>query len=166
MFVIVPFMTVVIGACSCSKKIASSYLISRFDSDLVEEDGYFVKHYELGERQFTFHPDTLSKTGNLIKIKGTIIDDVSQDIVPYPCLYLLLLDGSRYRIIKELCTGDISGNIDCCFEWDSQKSNLLIAIKAIGYCGGIYSIEPQAYCIKTGKLNGIGQVQSCKLECK
>ncbi len=141
LFVILLLGIVVIGACSCSKKNRNSYIFSRFDSDLFEEDGFFVKHYELGERQFTIHLDTLSKAGNMLKIKGTIIDDVNQDIVPCPCLYLVSSDGSRYRIIKELCMGDTSGNFDCCFEWDTQKNNLLIAIKAIGYCGSIYSIE-------------------------
>jgi len=142
LFVIILLVIVVIGACSCSKKITRGYLISRFDTDFVEENGFFVKHYELGERQFTFHLDTLSRTRNLFKIKGTIIDDVNQDIVPYPCLYLVSSNGSKYQIIKELCMGDFSGNLDCCFEWDTQKNNLLIAIKAIGYSGSIYIIEP------------------------
>ena len=141
LFVISLLTIVIIGACSCSKKITSSYNVSRFDSYVVEEDGFFVKHYELGERQFAFYIDTLSRTGNLLKIKGTIIDDVNQDVVPYPCLYLVSADGLKYRIKKELCKGSISGNLDCCFEWNTQKSKPLIAIKAIGYCGSIYIIE-------------------------
>ena len=77
----------------------------------------------------------------MFKIKGTIIDDVNQDVVPYPCLYLVTADGLKYRIKKELCKGNISGNLDCCFEWSTQKSKPLIAIKAIGYSGSIYIIE-------------------------
>ena len=143
LFVIVLLVTVALGACSCSKKNMRICHISRFDMYFVEEDGFFVKHYELGERQFTFQLDTLSRAGNLFKIKGTIIDDINHDVVPYPCLYLVSADGSKYQIKKEMCMGDISGNLDCCFEWNTQKSKPLIAIKAIGYCGIIYIIEPQ-----------------------
>lgn len=141
LFVIILLAVVIIGACSCSKKIMRSYQISRFDSCVVEEDGFLVKHYELGDRQFAFYIDTLSRTGNLFKIKGMIIDEINQDVVPYPCLYLVSADGLKYRIRKELCQGNISGNLDCCFEWDTKKSKPLIAINAIGYCGSVYIIE-------------------------
>ena len=141
LFVMILHAIVIIGSCSFSKKNTRHYHISRFDSYFGVEDAFFVKHYELGERQYEFNIDTLSRTGNLFRIKGTIIDDVNQDTIPYPCLYLVSSEGSKYRIIKELCMGNISGDIDCCFEWNSQKSKPLIAIKTIGYCGNIYMIE-------------------------
>ena len=141
LYVIILLATFIIGSCSCSKKNTRNYHVTRFDSYFGLEDAFFVKHYELGERQYEFNIDTLSRVGNLFRIKGTIIDDVNQDTIPYPCLYLVSSEGSKYRIIKESCMGNISGDIDCCFEWNSQKSKPLIAIKALGYCGNIYMIE-------------------------
>lgn len=144
LFIIILLTIVIAESCSCAKEVTGSYHISRFDSCVVEEDMFFVGHYELGERQFVFSIDSISRVGNVFTIKGTTIDSINQDVVPYPCLYLVSKDGLKYRIKKELCMGNVSGNIDCCFEWNIQKSKPLIAIKAIGYCGSIYKIETES----------------------
>ena len=140
---IVMLPVILLVGCVFSKTISGNDIISRFDSGIAEENGFFVKRYESGARPFTFQIDKLSMNSNVIRIRGSITDDINQDAVPYPCLYLVSDDSLKYRIDKELCIGDILGNIDCCFEWDNQTSNLLIAVSAIGYCGAVYVINSQ-----------------------
>ncbi len=39
--------------------------------------------------------------------------------VPYPSLYLVSFEGSKYKIEEILCIGNIDGDIDCKLNWDS-----------------------------------------------
>ena len=139
------FSAFFIGACTTSKKITETYDLVCFNSDIVEENGYFVKRYVLGDRSFTVQIKELTKDGDMFRFKGRVIDN-DYDIVPYPYMCLISIEGSKYRIVKKLCIGDVSGNLDCVFKWESSAATPQIAIDAVGYHGAVFYLEPKDSC--------------------
>ncbi len=129
-------------SCTPLKPVSKVYDVTCVDTCIVEENGFFVKRYIIGDRPFSIRIDELTRNGEKFRIKMTVIDNVCNENVPYPCLYLVSVEGSKYRIDKEICTGDISGNIDCIFKWNSPKETSLIVVEALGYHGGVYVIKP------------------------
>ncbi len=103
-------------SCTPLKPVSKVYDVTCVDTCIVEENGFFVKRYIIGDRPFSIRIDELTRNGEKFRIKMTVIDNVCNENVPYPCLYLVSVEGSQYRIDKEICTGDISGNIDCIFK--------------------------------------------------
>ena len=130
------FLAMTLAACTQSKMV-----IMNVGSSVVEEDGYYVKRLIMGERPLEVQMKELSKKGDKFRLKGTVVDQVSNDGVPYPILCLVSVDGSRYNIVKELCVGDEFGNFDCIVEWKYPKEGAPhIVIDALGYRGTVYAI--------------------------
>ena len=130
------FLATTLVACTQPKMV-----IMNVGSSVVEEDGFYVKRLMMGERTFEVQMKELSRKGDMFRLKGTVVDQVSNDSVPYPILCLVSIDGSRYRIVKELCVGDVFGNFDCIVEWEYPKEGApYIVIDALGYRGTVYAI--------------------------
>ena len=130
------FLATTLAACTQSKMV-----IMNVGSSDVEEDGYYVKRLMMGDRPFDVQMKELSRKGGRFRLKGTVVDQVGNDGVPYPILCLVSVDGSRYRIVKELCVGDVFGNFDCIVEWEYPKEGVPhIVIDALGYRGTVYAI--------------------------
>lgn len=135
-------LAIICGSCETSTFIASD--IECFDSCIKEQDGYFIKLLNLGERPFSLKIDELTRKKNQYHIKGVILDNVNQDTIPYPCLYQISPDGHRYKIEKKLCMGNMSGIFDCRFERSHQMDSLRIVIDAVGYQGAAYIITDKS----------------------
>lgn len=135
-------LALIVSSCATSKTVTENYELECVNSCIIEENGYIVKRTIFGDLPFSVRVNKLSKHGNILRMKVTIIDDEEHEKVPYPSLYLVSVEGSKYKIEEVLCIGNIRGDIDCKLNWDSEKDTLLIAIDAPGYHGSVYSLKP------------------------
>lgn len=137
-----PLLALIVSSCATLKTVTQNYELECVSSCIIEENGYIVKRVILGDLPFSVRVKNLSKLGNMFRIKVTIVDDEEYGEVPYPSLYLVSGEGPKYKIEETLCIGNIGGDIDCEFNWDTKKDTLLIAIDAPGYHGSVYSLKP------------------------
>lgn len=137
------FLMLILGACMNSRTLFRKYDIVCTDSCFAEENGFFIKKYVIGDRLFSVQIEEATRRGDVFRLKGIVFDNVCNEGAPYPYLCLVSVDGSKYKIDKELCRGDSSGKFDCVFKWDIPKEDLRIVIDALGYHGMVYDIKPQ-----------------------
>lgn len=135
---------ILFGACALFEKTTKEYELVCVDSGIVEEDGYFAKKYISGNRDFLINSLVLTRKDDSIRFKGVIICAVTMDTVVFPKLCLVSGESSNYKIEKELFSGDLSGKIDCVFQWDFRKGYPKIAIDALAYQGGVYIVRPRS----------------------
>ena len=144
--ILILLLAIVLGACAQSKMMSKNYNIVYVDSYLGKENGCFVKHLIIGDRPIEVHVNELKRKNGRFSFKGTVMDKVCHEGVPYPTLYLVETDSSRYIIVSELCIGDESGNFECIINSDYPKECAPhILIDAIGYHGTVYAIMSEVH---------------------
>lgn len=136
-----PLLALIVSSCATFKTVTENYELECINSCIIEENGYIVKRTILGDLPFSVRVNKISKHGNMFRINVTIIDDEEHEKVPYPSLFLVSVEGSKYKIEELLCIGNIGGDIDCKLNWESEKDTILIAIDAPGYHGSVYSLK-------------------------